>query len=50
MLPHADCVSYRLGLLGSLASQELTYPEEAGNFGFNDQANALRWVSHVVSR
>ncbi|CAK7222057.1 hypothetical protein SBRCBS47491_004740 [Sporothrix bragantina] len=43
-------INYRLGLLGSLASAELTPAAEAGNFLFNDQANALRWIKkHVAS-
>ncbi|CAK7237844.1 hypothetical protein SEUCBS140593_010158 [Sporothrix eucalyptigena] len=42
-------INYRLGLLGALASSELTPAAEAGNFFFNDQANALRWIKRHVA-
>ncbi|CAK7216709.1 hypothetical protein SCUCBS95973_002898 [Sporothrix curviconia] len=49
-LKYALSILYRLGLLGALASSELTPAAEAGNFLFNDQANALRWIKkHVAS-
>ncbi|EXJ53380.1 uncharacterized protein A1O5_13369 [Cladophialophora psammophila CBS 110553] len=37
-------INYRLGLLGFLASREMSGNDVVGNFGLHDQANALRWV------
>ncbi|CAK7217493.1 hypothetical protein SCUCBS95973_003173 [Sporothrix curviconia] len=44
-----DEENYRLGLLGAVASAELTPAAEAGNSMFNDQANALRWIKRHVA-
>jgi para-nitrobenzyl esterase len=45
-------VNYRLGLLGFLAHPLLTQHDSrntSGNYGFTDQAQALRWVNENVA-
>ncbi|HEY7051612.1 MAG TPA: carboxylesterase family protein [Mycobacterium sp.] len=43
-------INYRLGALGFLAHPALTASGNAGNFGFEDQQAALRWVRDNIAR
>ncbi|KAJ9655440.1 hypothetical protein H2198_005696 [Neophaeococcomyces mojaviensis] len=42
-------INYRLGLLGFMASREMSGDDVVGNFGLHDQATALRWIQRHIS-
>ncbi|KAL2837811.1 Alpha/Beta hydrolase protein [Aspergillus pseudodeflectus] len=42
-------INYRLGLLGFLATSELSTKGPGGNFGLYDQSNALEWIQQHIA-